>query len=256
MFIIVTGIGHAATKWLAMVLNQPKQGVKFEHEPLMRVSRPTWIAARAAELRGAEDSFFAKYWPHARQNLKRHRIYGDAMSWEPIALRMVNEQIKVGKVIFLVRHGVPQLHSIWNASLWKRKDKWLYGTYLKEYWKLAGKPFKDWDKWTRWEQICLWWDTNRFMPRLAREWLPDAKIEVRRMEDLTGSVKELSHLCKSLGLAIGGPELHRLQGQDVNRKVEGNRAPAHLWKQWSEKQRADFRRICGRGMKELGYRMP
>jgi hypothetical protein len=258
-FVIVTGIGHAATKWLVMVLNRPKQGIRFEHEPLMRVSQPDWTAARAAELRGAEDPFFVRYWPHVEQNLSRHHTYGDAMSWNPVALQMINEQIKIDRVIFLVRHGVPQLHSIWNASLWNRRDRptdWLYSEYLKRYWILAGKPGNTWKKWSRWQKICLWWNTNVFMPDIVRKWLPDAKVEVKRTEDLTGSVKELNHLCKSLGLTLGGPQLRELQGQDVNRKVEGNRAPAHLWRQWSEEQKADFIRVCGSGIEKLGYRMP
>jgi len=90
----------------------------------------------------------------------------------------------------------------------------------------------------------------------VRNWLPDAKVEFRRMEDLIGSVKELDHLCKSFSLTFSGQQLREFQGQDVNRKVEGNRTPAHLWKQWTEKQQADFRRICGSGMEQLGYRMP
>jgi hypothetical protein len=253
-FVVVTGIGHAATKWLAMVLDQPRQGIRFEHEPLMKLVKPDWTRARIAELE-SDSNYFAKYWSYVKAQLDQFRIYGDSMSWEPTGFLMVNEQVEINRVIFLVRNGISQLHSIWNVSLLDQShpNDWLYDIYLKRYWELAERPAPHWENWSHWQRLCLWWNTNAFMPKIVNEWLPSAKVEIQKMEALTGDLHALQIFCRSFGLSLGKETLRKLQGQDVNRKIKGNRLGRYLWQQWSEQQRADFRQICGPGMKELGY---
>jgi hypothetical protein len=178
------------------------------------------------------------------------------MSWLPLATTTVlRKWFDVSRVIFLVRHGVPQLHSIYTKSLWNwytEKD-FLYAEYLRCYWEAIGAPWKDWGEWTRWEMLCLWWNTNVFMQELAARYAP---VEIHHMEDLTQDIGYLESFCCTFGLSIPTHELGELQGQDVNRKVMGDRAPAVLWNEWTRTQQDAFRRICGPGMEELGYDMP
>lgn len=39
-FVLITGVGHCGTKWLAHVLRQPKYGIVFYHEHKFAVLRP------------------------------------------------------------------------------------------------------------------------------------------------------------------------------------------------------------------------
>jgi hypothetical protein len=51
--------------------------------------------------------------------------------------------------------------------------------------------------------------------------------------------------------------LHRPSDRtDINRKIEGNRSPSFLWRQWSEEQRKTFINICGPAMINFGYNIP
>lgn len=257
-FVVITGVGHAATKWAAMVLDRPRQGVRFEHEPLMKVSKPNWPQARRGALTSLDGAFYTPYWPHVKKNLARFITYGDSQSWNPLEMDKLNEKVPIARVIFLVRHGVPQLHSIWQKSLWNRHavSGYLYGQYLRRYWHLEGQPDPPWHRRNRWRMLCTWWNSNAFMPRIVRKWLPDATVEVHKTEDLTGDVDKLSAFVKSFGLELSDKTLVRLQGQDLNRKVQGVRTATHLWQFWSGKQKSSFKQLCGPGMKKLGYRMP
>lgn len=267
-FIVVTGVGHAATKWLATVMHHPDQNVVFYHEPLMHLKRGRWMRARHLEM--DEDAECpSDYRAFIENNLRSHRVVGDVISWLPLAtVTVLKKWFDVRRVIFLVRHGIPQLHSIATKSLMNRHgtDSFLYAKYVRRYWELAGSPGKDWPKWTRWEMMCLWWSTNAFMPDLAAKHVP---TEIHCMEDLTQDIEYLIGFCRVINLHtetpklkelqsynVDRPDLERLQGQDINRKVPGDRTPEFLWSKWTREQQDAFRRICGPGMEKFGYDMP
>ena len=256
--VIVTGIGHAATKWLTTVLHCPQWGVAFHHEPLMGIvpqARGRWERARRLEMN--EDAECpSDYYSFIEDNLRSHRIVGDVMSWLPLAtMTVLRKWFDVRRTIFIVRHGIPQLHSIATKSLMNQHStgSFLYNEYLRCYWEMIGAPGKDWEKWTRWEMMCLWWSTNAFMPDMAARYGP---VEIHRMEDLTRDVEYLTMFCRVFNIHTQIPELKELQGKDVNRKVSGNRTPKFLWSKWTREQQDAFRRICGPGMERLDYDIP
>jgi len=257
-FVVVTGIGHAATKWLAELLHRPRRNVVAYHEPLMDLvpkEKNRWANARRLEMdEGAECP--PKYRKFVEREIDQHRIAIDVISWLPLAtITVLNKWFDANRTIFIVRHGVPQLHSISTKSLWGQYNAgdFLYAEYLRCYWELIGAPGKDWGKWTRWEMLCLWWSTNVFVPDMATRY---GQVEVCRMEDLTQDTACLKSLCHTFELNVSIDELVELQGKDINRKVDGDRTPETLWDTWTQEQRSAFRRICGPGMEELGYDVP
>jgi hypothetical protein len=49
--------------------------------------------------------------------------------------------------------------------------------------------------------------------------------------------------------------LRKWQRRDINRKVDGSRAPRVLWQQWTQEQREMFEQLCSPAMRSLGYEM-
>jgi len=252
-FSLVTGIGHCGTKWLSTVLNCPNQGVICYHELSHLTTVRQW-QARQPYIRknGVGKSSIFNYWKRIGSDLEKYRHVCDSMSWCAIESAQVGVAGNATRIIYLVRDGIQQLHSVITKSLWRQMpdDHYLYGPFLKAYWEIAGKPLKDWSRWTRHEKLCLWWATNEFMPEwIERNFWGD--VDVYRLEDLITDTALLASLVKSYGLAI--PNLKQLQSTDVNRKVEGDRSPGALWKKWTPQERENFKAICGKGMKKFGY---
>ena len=60
-------------------------------------------------------------------------------------------------------------------------------------------------------------------------------------------------------LGFGDVEIDKLilaQKTDINRKIEGDRAPEQLWAKWSHEQRTIFEQICGNAMSYYRYQVP
>jgi len=256
-FSLITGIGHCGTKWLSTILNRPEQGVRCYHE----LSYPTTIGLwqdrqKAVRERGLARNVFPKYWRQIDGDLKRYKFVCDSMSWCSIESVAAAKVGNAEKIIYLVRNGIQQLYSAANCSIWLHvsDDHFLYQGFLKTYWEIAGKPYKEWSRWTRWEKLCLWWETNEFMP----QWMTtrfDGVVETYRLEDLVTPTGRLEKIVSRYGLTIDGESLHKLQGNDVNRKVPGDRSPSALWEPWSEKEKEAFLAICTKGMQRYNYRI-
>lgn len=254
-FSLITGIGHCGTKWLSTVLNRPHQGVICYHELSHLTTIPQWQARQPfVRQKGVGKNAIPRYWKQISADMNKYKFVCDSMSWCSL------ESVKVGaignadKIIYLVRDSIQQLYSVANNSIWKNvpDEHFLYQGFLKAYWEIAGKPYKPWGKWNRWEKLCLWCATNEFMPGwMEKNFWGD--IEVYCLEDLITDVNLLSRVTKSYGLEFDKPTLRKLQGNDVNRKVQGDRRPATLWARWTPEQRKAFREICGKGMAKYGY---
>ena len=266
-FCIVAGIGHSATKWLCNVLHCTPQGVAFFHEPALHYVKKGWWTKHAWTERQKwawehefNEKAFQPYLDFLDSNLRNHRIVGDAISWSPILWPFLDKHIHIDRVIYLVRNGVQQLHAVAYYSEWfKENDKqirWGLDTFMREYWKVMGEPHKPWDQWSWWERMCLWWQTNAVFPEWLQEQMPDAKHELYKMDNLVDSSEQLRTFLSSFGIEMSDKQITEWQRTDINRRVQGKRAVLELWKKWTPKQREDFKRICGPGMRKLGYRMP
>lgn len=255
---LVTGIGHAGTQWIAHALDRPEQGVRFVHELAYNATKITWAKRQMLGLeKGLAAQEFNPYWD-AVKDKPGVRWLGDSMSWHPIEAAQVAAIGAFERIIYLVRNGIQQLHSIAYHSTWGnvRPDHPIYGLYLKRYWDMA-RPGPVWEKWTPWEKLCLWWETNDFMPAWLNGYFQgDRDLFTFRFEDLVTRPVLLQELFAQFDLPLTEEEARNLQAVDKNRKVAGDRSPEVLWAKWRPDQREAFRRICGPGMERFGYEIP
>jgi hypothetical protein len=251
---LIVGAGHCGTAWLAHVLDTAAPNLTFYHELKRAKVGMNWVRCTQYEERhGVNKPKYDGYWHKIRSQME-HGDVGDANAWLPLRVPEVNAAIPVSRVIYLVRHGISQLHSLATTSLvWSDPDdnRWAYDTLLAHYHEIAGGPEPDWKRWTDWEKLCFFWTTNVFMP----EWLrgQGLNVEVTRFEDLT---QKPARLLSFLPEGSNEAQALALQHQDINRHVAGSRNPADLWPQWTEEQQEAFRRICGAAMQALNYEIP
>jgi len=244
---LVAGSGHCGTKWLSSVLDaQP--GVRFYHELRPAITQTAWF--RLAEY-APDAPVYHGYWGRIWRELDDGEV-GDANSWAPWQIPAVARLIEVG-VIYLVRNGIQQLHSLATCSgVWREHplDGFAFDVWLREMWRACGEPDPPYDEWSRWERLCLLVKANGCLP----DWLRQQGLDVTtvRLEDLTTDVDAL----QAVAPGLSRQELRQWQQRDINRKVQGDRTPATLWGQWTGVQRAAFRRICGDEMASLDYEIP
>lgn len=246
-FTVIAGSGHCGTKWLATVLNEQKHMTCY-HELRQAMVKMAWPAA--AKHPPASD-IYQDYYRKLMRELAVGEV-GDANSWAPFELPLLHQRVLIQQVIYLVRNGIQQLHSLMTQSaVWKKSKltDYAYNNWLRQFWHISGKPFKPYEEWTRFERLCLLVRANADAP----EWLNahNLPVKVVRLEDLTTDVERLSALVK-----LPEIELEEWQALDINRKVEGNRHPNWLWQKWSRSKKEDFTRICGPAMERLGYELP
>lgn len=245
---LVTSLGHCATKWLAHVLDE-QDGITAVHELKTRVAGMDWTRAVKYEARyGPESAKYREYFEFLEN--ARTPIVVDSNSWAPWRVPAVHEKQPLDRVLYIVRHGVSQLHSLSRKSAaWKNSppDSYIYSDYLQELWALFDLEQPE----TRWERLCqLWAVTATMLPdHLQEQGLP---VEVVTFEQLTQSPDGLQTVLPGMSHAL----TLKWRKQDINRKVASPRRPPDLWQQWPERQRQDFRRICGRAMDLYGYEIP
>lgn len=245
---MVASIGHCATKWMARVLDD-QGGITAVHELKMRVADMNWTrAAKYEERYGPESAKYREYFEFLED--ARTPVVVDSNSWAPWRLPAVHERQPLDRALYIVRHGVSQLHSLSRKSApWKNSaaESYIYSDYLQELWALLDLDEPE----TRWERLCqLWAATVGMLPDYLRErGLP---VEVITFEELTQTADGLQRVLPGMSHA----ETLKWRKQDINRKVDDPRQPVDLWRQWPERQRQDFRRICGRAMDLYGYEIP
>lgn len=256
-FILAWG-PHAGSKWLATTLNSERHCVDFRHELKLEMGGLFRDLVEAEFKSGLTLPAYEPYWEYVRTQLTRCSIFGDAGSWIPLTIPKVHEIIPVARIIYLVRNGVQQVHSMLTKSILGRVGKrdWLYTHFLRRLWVFAGKPGRPWQKKTWYEQLCWFWQECDKAPK----WLRDQgfEVEVYRLEDLTQDEDALRSLILSVApeRKLSDEEIHCMQRRDVNRKVRGDRTSSKLWSQWSPELRTAFEQVCGPGMKRYGYAIP
>lgn len=242
---IVASLGHCATTWLATVLDaQPH--ITAYHELKQKSSGWRWDMALAYEQReGVAAAAYRNYW----QTLDEAQtpVVADVNSWTPTMVEAVHKYRPVDRLIYIVRHGVAQLHSLYHHShVWR--DGLLESYTLSDY--VAETAGRSVDDLGRWERLCLLWRGAALLPdRLREAGLP---VEVVTFEELTQSPAGLQRLLPEMT----DDETLAWRRQDVNRKVDGSRRPADLWAQWAPAQRIAFRELCAAGMERYGYEIP
>jgi hypothetical protein len=247
----VVSVGHCGTQWLAEVLDS-RSGIRAYHELKNHTCGLPWHELIRYEQRyGAESARYREYWKRLRGDLKKYSLVVDSNSWQPTEVPTKGEY-RPDRIIYLVRHGVSQIHSLWNGSgVWSRVDLEHYALddYLRKYWEISGESHRAWDEWDRWERVCLLWSSNALMPERLRE--QDFTVDLYRFEDLT-QARALQDLIPEMTSV----EMQRWKRRDINRKINGSRRPHDIWEQWTPEQREVFNRICSDGMAKYGYEIP
>ncbi len=240
-FWVCAGAGHCGTTWLSQVFGTQLDWVGF-HELRYESLQTGWTNARNKDSK--------PYWDRIREELKTRNVF-DSNSWAPFELPLVNQVQQIDRVIYLVRNGIQQMHSLKTQSpVWSRQPitSYAYDGWLRDWWTVSEqtKPF---DKMSRFERLCLLIQGHMFMPQyLLKQGL---NVVVYRLEDLTNDVDTLTQL-----VPLDPDVLRDWQARDINRKVEGDRTPSKLWRSWTAAERATFMDMCRPAMIQYGYVMP
>lgn len=245
-FWLVASIGHCATRWLADVLDA-QDGMKAFHELKHHTCGMSWHEAAKYERRnGPASSKYSEYWATIDKEMAENDIVAEVNSWVPHMVQRVCEHRPVDRLIYITRHGVNQLHSMWVGSgVWpdKKLNDYLMNGYIAE---TSGVDVMGLD---RWERMCHFWNGSiRYAYILHKE----LGADVIKYEDLTQTPYGLQRILPHMTHA----QTMHWRRRDINRKVEGSRRPGNLWEQWTPEMRETFTAVCGDVMADMGYEVP
>lgn len=250
-FWLVAGAGHCGTQWLSRVVDAVP-GWKGYHELRHSLVGMAWHNSAGFP---ADVDIHSEYWDKMKEELQQDNIL-DSNSWAPFEIPLVNAIRHVDRVIYLVRNGIQQLHSLKNKShVWAKqpRDSYAYDVWLRQWWRVGNPgqlwPRENYDRMTRFERLCVFIQAHTFAPDWLRaKGLP---VEVYRLEDLTTDVDVLQQVAN-----LPAEVLRGWQRADINRKVDGDRTPATLWNSWTEAERDTFLYLCTRAMRQYSYEVP
>jgi hypothetical protein len=213
----------------------------------------TWLDFAEYELEHGLGPKFDKYFSTVESRLERYIAVGDSHVWEPHVIPQVNDRIRVGRIIHLVRNGILNVHalSIVNAELFEEST--LIRRQIDRYKELFGGECV-----TAWEYWCYCWSLNSVIPDWLETNLPNTPVDIFRLEDLTADTGQLEQILVSLvpdkmGKISG---LKRIQEKNDDRDLTGKRSPQDIWDGWTAEQREVFKRMCGSTMEKYGYEFP
>jgi hypothetical protein len=114
-----------------------------------------------------------------------------------------------------------------------------FGTVTRPHSTGASAFEHHYEDWTNFEKLCLMVRANDWMP----DWLRDKglTVDVYSLEELTRDIG----LLRELAPELDDTTLLAWQRRDINRKVQGGRAPSTLWRKWSKEQKRAYRDIVG-----------
>lgn len=236
-FSVIAGSGHCGTTWLASVLDS-QLGVTWYHQFRGEMADKPWVVL---DLKRPDDPLFNQYWRWIKGELHIGPV-GDANSWPPHLLPVVNEVVPIGRVIYMTRNGIQQLHSIVTTS-----PPFMNGQMpeaalvkLRALYDIAPEVSdKPYEEWSHFEKTCLVVQANSFMPDWLRE--KGLTVDVYNLDELTTDLDKLRELAPGLD----DDQLEQWQQTDINRKTEGGRAPSTIWRKWTNEQREAYRLIVG-----------
>ncbi len=240
-FWVVAGAGHCGTTWLGALFSAIPGWIGF-HELRQRSLQIEWTNAHTEDPK--------PYWDRIKEELRTRNVL-DSNSWAPFELSLVQQVQSIDRVIYLVRNGIQQLHSLKTQSpVWSEQavTSYAYDGWLRDWWK-ASEQEKPFESMTRFERLCLLIQGHTYMPEyLIKQGL---NVVTYRMEDLTNDVDTLTQL-----VPLAPDVLRDWQARDINRKVEGDRTPSTLWRSWTANERATFMDMCRPAMMQYGYEIP
>lgn len=236
----VVSTGRTGTRWLATLLNEARDA-RVEHEPVPMET----LAHRAA----VEDPGTAA--PYIR-DFRRKELYLRVARAHPAHYGEVNgilrrhvdalrDAIPGVQLLHLVRDGRDVVRSLVSRHT--------YGGKHPVYAGFHPPPVDDyarrWDELSELERACwVWRSENRYMrERIAGR---------ARLEDIATSYVALrEQVLDPLGLA-----LDESAWDAAARATPPNRTSRHdmpPWDDWTDRQKATFREICGEEMAHYGY---
>ncbi len=256
---VSVSFGHNASKWLAELLNHPKQGVKAFHELKFKHHRP-WKRAFKNELEhGLDHKMFKPYWNFVNKEMETHHVF-DSNSWSGYTIPNLVHLTNLYYVIYVTRNAVDWLHSVTLTSSYNRFMNNLNSFPMSDLprvaWDKMGRPFKsNFDDFTAWERMCLSWAKSYYMPIWLKSEI-DQSVFVYRMEDLT-SGNEAQKLVRSFGIKLSNKKVRSIQGKDINSHIRGDnkKTTQKIWNSWNKEQQKAFNKICGEGMEHYGYKI-
>ena len=237
MFSVVAGSGRCGTSWLTSVLDS-QLGVTWYHHFREEMTEKPW---ELLDLKDPSDPIFQQYWRWIKGELHIGPV-GDSNSWPPHLLPAANEVVPIGRVIYMTRNRIQQLHSITTTSPAFKKHilPEVAQVKLRTLYDIAPEvPDKPYGDWTRFEKMCLMVKANDFMPDWLRE--KGLAVDVYSLEELTTDLDKLRELAPGLD----DDQLSEWQQKDINRKTEGGRAPSTIWRKWSVERRRAYKSIVG-----------
>jgi len=249
--------GHNASRWLAELLNQPKQGVMAYHELKFKHYRP-WKRAFRDELKfGIEDKRFQPYWDALNKDTRTHHVV-DINSWAGHTIPDLVNLTYLYYVIYVTRNGIDWLHSVVSTSSYSRfmenLERFPMSELPKVAWEQMGKPFKDnFEDFTAWERMCISWAKSFYMPIWLKSNI-DQTVLIYKMEDLT-SGDSAQNILRKFSIKLSNRKVRGIQKNNINRHVKDaqKKTTRQIWNSWNTEQKEAFKTICGEGMDYYGY---
>jgi len=241
----VLGSGRSGTQMLSGLLNLD-HSVLVLHEPAFFEDRVTRNTVRYGKLNVRE------YLIGFRKHLIAHRIrkseqvktYGEVTGTLRYHAAGIKEVFPDAKMLILTRDGRDVVRSIMQHDFYTEtsvKDGDTSPLFGKQY-------FNTWEGMSRFEKVCwLWADSYESLLRL----IPETKIIYfeKIIEDFD--------YCNNQVFSFLDIQISHEQWQKYLSKKSINAINHHKfshWKDWSQKNRDDFDRICGPVMNRLGYK--
>ena len=255
MFYLIAGMGHCGTQWLSAFLDRPDDGMVCTHEEKFRAGvrkgiLDGWMASLMEERRSGLGASSKAYVDQMKRRQQEIAVVGDSHSWEPFIILTLAESLPVSKIVFMVRNGIQNVHSMHSHNTHIESGAWFYTEYLNSFAEQLGlKGLDDFGLW------CAWWGANVIS---AHDLEAVAPVQTVRLEDLTRHPMKLIDLTKSLQ-GMARPSVMEARGHasvEINRKVQGRRDPDYLWSTWTPNQRSTFIDVCGEAMCHYGYSIP
>ena len=259
---ISAALGHNASAWLAEALNLPGRNIKSYHQRLFKVCNfGGWSDAFKYQLENPIDApRLTPYWNAVNKEISKGFDVFDSNIWPAYLIPALNDHYPLKNVIYVTRNGFKWVYSVSRASGYREhlQDKLHhYQTnhfgidgYLRQYWEVLDRPYKDWSEWGNWERVFLYWSTSYHMPK----WLErrGVKVHIFKMESLVSNTMELRKLYKLFGFGGNAKSMQKMQEQNINQHIE-SKNPKDIRESWSKERLEDFVRICGEGMEHYGY---
>src|SRR5215218_8206893 len=153
-------MGHCGTQWLSSFLDRPDDGMVCTHEEKFCAGvregiLDGWMASLMEERRNGLAASSKAYVDHMKQRQQEIAVVGDSHSWEPFIIPALAERLPVSKIVFMVRNGIQNVHSMHSHNTHIESGAWFYTQYLNSFAEQLGpKGLDDFGLW------CAWWGAN------------------------------------------------------------------------------------------------